>query len=248
MPQVVRCMAGHFYDAALFGEECPHCRERLSGGQENRTTKNRMEVAKLAREYLMKHSPVLSPEQLNVVSDNSSTVAPSKAGKRLLGRVKGEEQVMDSSSDRRNLSEEDPAASDPAASELTAAFRAPKQSTYFVTGWIVCVDGPDKGHVFSLYQGYHSIGYGRKNQICILEDLDIAKGVHCYLIYDDRNNRFYLMPEGENVTFLNGERMMGPQEIVSGDLFQLGRTTFEFIAFCREGRKWEKKDIGKHYV
>jgi len=129
--------------------------------------------------------------------------------------------------------------------EVTVAFRAPKQSSYFVTGWIVCVDGPDKGHVFSLYQGYHSIGYGRKNQICLLEDLDIARGVHCYLVYDDRKNRFYLVPEGENHTFLNGELLDGPTEIFTGDNFRLGNSTFEFVAFCKDDRKWDRKDIFK---
>lgn len=253
MPQVVQCPAGHFYDAAVFESHCPHCRNRLDLGRDASVTENRSEVARFAREYL-KEQLLTSVRNASVVlpEDDSSTILPSGAGKEQwekTGQGKAERaqanwETLPASGTMDEVADE-PVNRDMKSGDPTLAFRAPKQSSYYVTGWIVCTDGPDRGHVFSLYQGYHSIGYGRKNQICILEDLDIAKGVHCYLIYDEKKNRFYLMPEEENPTFLNGERLTVPSEIFTGDTFQIGKTTFAFVAFCEGDRKWKKEEVLK---
>ncbi|MCD8395958.1 MAG: FHA domain-containing protein [Lachnospiraceae bacterium] len=255
MAQVVQCPGGHYYDVSVF-QECPHCKDRLEQGWENSVSGNRDEIARMARRYLQEKKIGRDIRQAfeKKNRDHGEDAEEEFQGKEELLRKKDslrqEEDPGKYESPRRDevqrneeiFRKEEPQSPE---NEVTVAFHAPKQSSYFVTGWIVCVDGPDKGHVFSLYQGYHSIGYGRKNQICLLEDLDIAKGVHCYLVYDDKKNRFYLVPEGDNHTFLNGELLSGPTEIFTGDDFRLGNSMFEFVAFCKDDRKWEWKDIYK---
>lgn len=123
----------------------------------------------------------------------------------------------------------------------TIGFAAGHQSNYFVTGWLVCVKGPDTGHVFNLYYGYNTVGYSRENEICLLEDVTIGRKTHCTIVYEDRNNQFYLIPEKDCDTCLNGTEQKEPAELHSGDSIHIGVSDFEFVAFCRDNRKWERE-------
>lgn len=96
-----------------------------------------------------------------------------------------------------------------------------------------------------MYYGYNTMGYSRSNQICLIEDVSVAKKVHCSVVYEDRKNLFYLIPEENHPTWLNGSLLENAKELKSGDQIRMGKSEFEFIAFCRGERKWDKQDIKK---
>ena len=110
-----------------------------------------------------------------------------------------------------------------------------------VTGWIVCVEGPERGRDHRLYHGFNRIGRGAGMQISIEADPSVARSNQCAVVYDSRGNTFYLVPEKGNQVLLNGNALRMPEELKAGDLITIGQGIYEFVPFCREGRVWEEK-------
>ncbi|MBR2766238.1 MAG: FHA domain-containing protein [Blautia sp.] len=136
---------------------------------------------------------------------------------------------------RRNIRQDD---------QPTVAMMSDRKD-YFVTGWVVCVGGPDIGHSYNLHFGFNRIGQSFENEVVLSEDPAVARRTHCTIIYDGaKSNAFYLLPEEGCVTLVNGEpaRAAGgmPAAVLrSGDRITLGKTMLEFIAFCRGARRWD---------
>ncbi len=115
------------------------------------------------------------------------------------------------------------------------------RSHCFVTGWLVCTEGPEKGRDYRLRYGFNKIGRSYEMDVCIFEDEEISRDAHCSVVYESRSNRFLLAPGQGTLTWLGGELVEEPREILSGERFQIGGTTLEFVAFCRNGVTWESR-------
>lgn len=124
--------------------------------------------------------------------------------------------------------------------QKTIGINTDSRGNDFVTGWIVCVEGPEKGRDHRLYHGFNRIGRGYGMQISIESDPTITRKNQCAIVYDSRSNTFFLSPEEGNSVTLNGKYLTSPAEIRRGDLISIGQGTYEFVPFCREGRVWEK--------
>lgn len=108
-----------------------------------------------------------------------------------------------------------------------------------LSGWIVCVKGPNIGRDYAIRQGRNWIGGGKGCDILIEGDSAIAEGKHCSIVYDSKWNRFYLAGGNDTLTYYKGALVEKPVTLSSGDAFQIGESGFEFIQFCREGHSWE---------
>ena len=78
-------------------------------------------------------------------------------------------------------------------------------------------------------------------QISIEADPSVSRSNQCAVVYDNRGNTFYLVPEKGNQVRLNGNALRMPAELKAGDLITIGQGIYEFVPFCREGRVWEEK-------
>ena len=76
--------------------------------------------------------------------------------------------------------------------------------------------------------------------ICIEDDLQVTRDNHCSLVYDKKSNRFSIMPSAGTITYLNNIVLMKTEIIKSDDIIRIGQSTFEFIAFCNEGKIWKE--------
>lgn len=110
---------------------------------------------------------------------------------------------------------------------------------YYITGWLVCVAGPERGRDYRLRYGFNQIGRSHKMDVCIFEDDAISRGGHCNVVYEHRKNQFLLVPGNGSMTFVEDAMLEAPILLHSGDRFQIGNTVLEFIAFCRDDIKWE---------
>lgn len=124
----------------------------------------------------------------------------------------------------------------------TTSFATGSENNYLVTGWIVCIDGPDEGYSYNLHYGYNTIGCGLENQICLSKETGASEATHCSIVYEDHKNQFYLLTEPEQTVYLNGECESKPMRLVNGDLICVGEDVFELVTFCRGERKWKKKN------
>ena len=123
--------------------------------------------------------------------------------------------------------------------DKTIAYRANEKNEDFVTGWLVCVEGPERGRDYRLFHGVNRIGRSAGEDISIVEDMTISRTSMCSVVYDIRGNDFYLVPEAGSMVYLNGKHISSPEGIKTGDIIKLGKSAFEYIAFCRDSRKWE---------
>ena len=111
-------------------------------------------------------------------------------------------------------------------------------------GWLVVVRGPGKGNVLTLGNGMNVMGRGSDARVRIdFGDDTIARANHARLVYEPRERRYLLNHgDGSNLTYLNGELVMGSVEIASGAMIEVGETTLRFQAFCSEDFDWPDVD------
>ena len=60
-----------------------------------------------------------------------------------------------------------------------------------VVGWLVCIEGADKGKDFSILAKNNSIGRGESMDICIKGDTTISRENQARIAYDEKNNAFH---------------------------------------------------------
>lgn len=109
-----------------------------------------------------------------------------------------------------------------------------------VTGWLVCIEGPDKGRDYRIAAKNNSIGRGESADICIKGDQAVSRENHARLSYDGKHNNFYLIPaESTNNIYINDEPVYVPTRLNKGDLLELGESKFIFIPFCDETFNWQ---------
>ncbi len=110
-------------------------------------------------------------------------------------------------------------------------------------GWLVCIEGVDKGRFFRLVKGNNSIGRpGNGNKYDVeLSDQAISRKTACgMVVYDEKSNRFYVTPEtGSNVNpYLNDEILLAPQLLTPRAVLAVAGDVLVFVPFCCDKFKW----------
>ncbi len=221
---MVRCPADeHHYDDSKHSS-CPHCTKILNGGYRNMN--NRKPEDKTIQ--VNQKKPTAESEKKTVMRDEGSA-----------GVVKPNHPTQDSS---------EPKTTAPWMNNSTKDTRKEKETkhTYLafgetspVTGWLVIVEGENKGKDFRIIPGINTIGRSKDNTIIIDSDSSISRGRHCLIEYDYKNGKFYIEKETNSV-YLNGDRVGGNgSELTINDIIEIGKTKLKFIPFCNSEFCWE---------
>lgn len=109
----------------------------------------------------------------------------------------------------------------------------------YITGWLVCIDGPEKGRDYRLHYGFNRIGRSYQMDVCIEEDMQVTRDNHCSVVYDLKENEFSVSPSTGTLTYLNNQILMESKKINDGDRIRVGQSTLELVVFCKGGRKWD---------
>lgn len=112
------------------------------------------------------------------------------------------------------------------------------------TGWLVVVRGPGQGQVLTLGNGMNPIGRSAGSRVRLdFGDDSVSRDNHARLIYEPRQRRWLLNHgDGTNLTYLNGDLVVGTAEVESGGEIQIGDTILRFQAFCSTEFDWS--DVG----
>ncbi len=122
--------------------------------------------------------------------------------------------------------------------EKTIGINFKKTNCDPVVGWLICVDGPEKGRDFRIHSGRNFIGRDMTNDIYLTEDASISRKNEGYLIYEPRSNSFIVMNgEGASI-YVNDEPISEPTKIKDYDRVSIGSYVFDFIAYCKGDKKW----------
>ncbi len=105
-------------------------------------------------------------------------------------------------------------------------------------GWLVCTKGRDYGKDFSLHAGFNRIGRDAAECDIILKDECVSAAEHCAVFYDERKNVFYLFPNADYISYIDGQPAANIREIKSRQTIRIGDTCLEFAAFCEGDKSW----------
>ena len=137
--------------------------------------------------------------------------------------------------------------SDYADSEVTVAFNGlgtekdrEKAGGVFnpVVGWLVCVEGEEKGRDYRIVSGRNYVGRSADNNICIADDDSISRERHFCIVYDPRSRHYFALPGESSSIQINGEVKYNKHLLSDGDMIVCGKSKLCFIGFCKEGRDW----------
>lgn len=125
--------------------------------------------------------------------------------------------------------------------DKTIRYYAEEKGADLIVGWLVCIVGMERGKDYRLHQGFNRMGRDYQMDVPVMDDKSMGREPVCAVVYDDRSNKFFAVQEGGSVAYLNGSVLQGAVELKTGDIIAAGKSQFEFIAFCREGRTWENE-------
>jgi len=109
-----------------------------------------------------------------------------------------------------------------------------------VTGWLVCIEGPQMGRDYRIMAEKNFIGRAEDMHIQILGDNRIARRNHAIIAYDPvKRNTLILPGESSGLAYHNNEAVYTPTELHVYDIIQLGNSKFLFIPLCGEHFEWE---------
>lgn len=108
-----------------------------------------------------------------------------------------------------------------------------------VVGWLVCMEGPDRGHDYRIRTGYNQIGRAEHMDICIRGDKQISREKHALIAYDETEKVFFFGPsDGRNIVRVNGKMIMVPTELQPYDILAVGTSKLIFVPLCGEHFDW----------
>lgn len=109
-----------------------------------------------------------------------------------------------------------------------------------VVGWLVCVEGGDKGRDFRLHAGNNFVGRSSDRDVCLGRDPSVS-GKHFSVSYDKRHDRYFVsMGEGKEIVYVNDEPLgAGSVTLQKGDRIEVAHTKLIFIPLDSELVTWE---------
>ncbi len=113
-----------------------------------------------------------------------------------------------------------------------------------VVGWLVCVDGPDKGIDFCLRGVKNTIGRRKDSSVCLSDPRISRDGFPALVVYDDRkSHKFYLAggdSSSQNPVELQGNMLLGQSVLNPYDEIRIEDSVLIFVPFCGEDFHWEE--------
>lgn len=105
-------------------------------------------------------------------------------------------------------------------------------------GWLVCVEGLERGRSTPIHTGRNFAGQGFDMDIELPSDAVTGKGMQFSVVYDPKDITFYLLP-GDALVYLNGKAVYSQTILAEGDELSVGKCRYLFVPFCKEGREWK---------
>lgn len=113
-----------------------------------------------------------------------------------------------------------------------------------VVGWLVCIEGPDKGKDFCLHGVKSTIGRRQDSSILLSDEKISRSGFPALIVYDDRKTHKFYLASGDasshNNVELCGQMLLGQSIINPYDEITIENTKLVFVPFCGEDFYWQE--------
>ena len=112
-----------------------------------------------------------------------------------------------------------------------------------VVGWLVCVNGKEKGRDYRIHSDNNYIGRSEKMDICVRGDETISRENHAVVSYDSIDKIYYFSPgEGRNIVRHNGKAIFQTVELNMYDRVVVGKTELLFMPLCGNDFEWSNEE------
>lgn len=108
-----------------------------------------------------------------------------------------------------------------------------------VVGWLVCLDGPNRGCDYRLRAEKNFIGRSPAMDVCIASDDTVSRERHGVVIFDPKKEAFWVLPgDSAGLVYLNGDIVHTPTQLKRDDVIEIGQTKLVLIPFCEGKYSW----------
>lgn len=109
-----------------------------------------------------------------------------------------------------------------------------------VIGWLVCVDGPDKGRDFRIHSEKNFIGRSATMDIAVTGDESVSREKHASVAYDPKRRATWILPgEAAGLVYLNDQLVNTPMKLAPRDIVEVGKTKLMFWPLCDDKFHWD---------
>lgn len=233
--RLVKCPKEHFYDADAFAS-CPHCAAAAAAGGDNVTVPlGGTRTASTAQ------NPVPAPQAPAAdgmpagrpVSNDADTI---RQNAQNMPPLAGNDWRMDPATDVTM-----PAT--PREDNVTiGVFSAQKKETGFepVVGWLVVVEGQEKGRDYRLKSARNFIGRSAEMDVCLAGDNHVSRSRHAVVVYEPKSRTFLAQPgDSSELFYVNDQVVLAPVALKRGDRIQIGSTVLMLVPLCDEHFSWD---------
>lgn len=223
---MIQCKDGHFYDPAKHSA-CPWCVQPFDVGGEGKTTPLRP-VMEDAGKTTPLRSPVAAPSEDTNISGGEAKTRPIYAAHPPAPGP---------------LPAAGPAASPVAGPAAGVQAAPPAMPTVVplepVVGWLVAMQGPERGRDFRLRAERNFVGRGPENDVVIAGDPRVSRLRHAIVTFEPRKRVFYLSPgDASGLVYLNDELLDKTVPIGPPDVIEIGDTTLKLVPFVTADFNW----------
>jgi hypothetical protein len=123
--------------------------------------------------------------------------------------------------------------------EIAAELKVPENE--YVCGWLVCIDGVNKGRSYPIHSGKNFVGSGDDMDVQILGDEKVDRYRHAILAFDDKTQKTTLLPgESAGLAYLDGKSVYAPAPLNIKAVIEIGGSKFMYVPFCDDAYHWSK--------
>jgi len=111
-----------------------------------------------------------------------------------------------------------------------------------IVGWLVCIEGADRGRDFRIKAEKNFVGRSTSMDICIAGDPRISRENHAIVAFEPRSAEFRLYSgDARGLVYLNRSMVDVPVVLNAFDMIELGDSKLLFVPFCGERFRWPEK-------
>ena len=221
--KIVRCIKirNHFYDADRY-DECPQC--------------NKNAVDHRKRLFFQEASKPLNSIVAKQVSSIDATVmleTPENDATAMLETLDRDSFDITQKSQTISIPEK--------SSDVKKNTRMASKERKLVVGWLVVVNGINKGKTYELFSGNNTIGRGERAAINMDSDSGVAPGLQGILTYHETKNIFLIEPnEKMSMIWVNGHPLRSREQLAAYTTVSVGNTEFIFVPLCGSLFSWKR--------
>jgi hypothetical protein len=114
----------------------------------------------------------------------------------------------------------------------------------YVVGWLVCLNGANRGESYPVRIGRNVLGRDRRSDIIVTDDQ--ASSHHADLVFRPEERRFILMDHNStNGTYVNEAEIEPRRDLAGRDVIRIGSQKFLFMPLIEEGFYWDDEGVLK---